>query len=133
MSSSSSSGSARSMRVNGTCAARAGSCVAVALDISGGRGGAGCAVQAAQLLLQRFAATVVQAVDRALGAAHVRGDLGCREADDVAHHDDVALLLGQGVERGAQVASGVEGAVVFVAVGPVDLFGGDRAAAAQVV
>ena len=40
-------------------------------------------------------AAVVQPVDRALGAAHLLGDLRRREADDVAHDHHAPLLLGQ--------------------------------------
>ena len=57
------------------------------------------ALEPPQLLLDRAATAVVQAVDRVLGAAEPLGDLAGREAHEVTQHDDGALILGQRRER----------------------------------
>src|SRR4051794_23363555 len=103
--------------------------------MSGGRLVAGAGVHLAldQLRLQGAPAAVMQPVDRGLGPAEPVGDLARREAHDVAQDDDVALLVGQGGQRGAQLAGAVAVGVVGALVGAVDLRGGDRAARAQVV
>ncbi len=77
---------------------------------------------------------MLQPVDGAFRATHSLGDLRRGEPDDVAHDHHLALLVGQRVERGVEVAGVVARVlVVAVAVGVEDLFGRGRPPAAQVV
>jgi hypothetical protein len=59
---------------------------------------------------------VVQAVDRALGASHALGDLRRRQADEVTHDDDLALVVGELAERLAQRPAVLRGVRVGVDV-----------------
>jgi hypothetical protein len=47
---------------------------------------------------QGTAAAMMQAMDRALGSAHLIGDLHWREAHDVAKNHDCALVVREGRE-----------------------------------
>ena len=62
---------------------------------SGGRGDYWNRAELGKGALERAPATVMKAVDRALGLFDVPRDLHRREADDVAEHEHLALVLGR--------------------------------------
>ena len=93
----------------------------------------GAASSSTQRGLERAAAAVVEAVDRALGLAEAIRDLARGEPRDVAQHEHLALLLGEPAQRLAQALRALEAGLVVALVARADLLDRDLPAGAHVV
>src|SRR4051812_10376094 len=92
-------------------------CGACASGAERGRSG----LQCRELLAQREAATVLQAVHGVLRATDALGDLAGGETEDEAHDDDLALLLRELADRLAEIAGALAGDGGVLEVGGADL------------